>query len=86
MNLQYGGLSVEAVRIITGIWHYQYVYENIQKSLYGPSFLVGIELKLMNSVGLNGAIGLSYNTTEWEYWERDYFFTAELGLLVHLLW
>jgi len=84
VDLQYGGISVEAVRIITGFWHYQPVYENIQKSLYGPSFLVGIELRLMGSAGLNGAVGLSYNTTEWDYWERDYFLTAEVGLLIYL--
>lgn len=84
IDLQYGGVSVEAVSIITGFWKYQYVYENIQKNLYGPSFLTGIELRLMGSVGLNGAIGLSYNTTKWDYWERDYFFTAEVGLLFYL--
>jgi hypothetical protein len=84
VDLQYGGVSVEAVSIITGFWQYQYVYENIQKTLYGPSFLVGIELRLMDNAGLNGAIGLSYNTTEWDYWERDYFLTAEVGLLIYL--
>jgi hypothetical protein len=83
LDLQYGGISVEAVRLVTGIWHYQYTYENIQKTLYGPSILAGIELKLGN-IGLNGAIGLSYNTTEWDYWERDYFLTADVGLLIYL--
>ncbi len=83
MDLQYGGVSVEAVQIITGIWHYQYIYENVQKTLYGPSILAGIELKL-GSIGLNGAIGLSYNLTDWDYWERDYFLTADVGLLIFL--
>jgi len=81
LDLQYGGVSVEAVQIITGIWHYQYIYENVQKTLYGPSILAGIELK-MGSIGLNGAIGLSYNLTDWDYWERDYFLTADVGLLI----
>ena len=84
VDLQYGGVSIEAVRIFTRFWHFQSVYENIQKSLYGPSFLAGIEWRLNGNVGLNGAIGLSYNTTEWDYWERDYFLTAEVGLLVYL--
>jgi hypothetical protein len=83
LSLQYGGLSVEAVRLVTGIWHYQYIYENVQKTLYGPSALLGLELKL-GFIGLNGAIGLSYNTTEWDYWERDYFFTADVGLLIFI--
>lgn len=83
LDLQYGGVSVEAVQIVTSIWYYQYIYEKIQKTLYGPSILAGIELKL-GSIGLNGAIGLSYNTTEWDYWERDYFLTADVGLLLYL--
>jgi hypothetical protein len=84
VDLQYGGVSIEAVRIFTRFWHFQTVYENIQKTLYGPSFLAGIEWRLKGNVGLNGAIGLSYNITEWDYWERDYFLTAEVGLLVYL--
>jgi hypothetical protein len=82
LDLQYGGVSVEAVSIITGLWNYQFTYENIQKSLYGPSLLAGIELR-WGSLGINGAIGLSYNMTEWEYWERDYFLTADVGLLIY---
>ena len=83
LDLQYGGISVEAVRLVTGIWYYQYTYENIQKTLYGPSLLAGIELRFGN-IGLNGAIGLSYNTTEWDYWEKDYFLTADVGVLIYL--
>ncbi len=83
LSLQYGGISVEAVRIVTGIWNYKYINENIQKTLYGPSILAGIELKL-GLFGLNGAVGLSYNLTDWNYWERDYFLTADIGLLIFL--
>ena len=83
LDLQYGGVSVEALQIVTSIWYYQYIYENIQKTLYGPSILAGIELKL-GSIGLNGAIGLSYSTTQWDYWDRDYFLTADVGLLLYL--
>ena len=83
LDLQYGGISIEAVRLVTGIWYYQYTYENIQKTLYGPSLLAGIELRF-GKIGLNGAIGLSYNTTEWNYWEKDYFLTADVGVLIYL--
>ncbi len=83
VDLQYGGISVEAVRVVTGIWHYQYTYENIQKTLFGPSLLAGLELRL-GKFGLNGAIGLSYNTTEWDYWERDYYLTVDVEFLIYL--
>ena len=82
LDLQYGGVSVEAVRIVTGIWYYNFTYENIQKTLMGPSLLTGIEIKI-GALGLNGALGLSYNTTKWDYWERDYFLTADVGLLIY---
>lgn len=82
LDLQYGGISIEAVRIVTEIWYYNYTYENIQKTLMGPSLLAGIEIK-MGALGLNGALGLSYNTTEWDYLVRDYFLTGDVGLLIY---
>jgi len=82
LDLQYGGISIEAVRVVTGIWYYNYTYENIQKTLMGPSLLAGIEIK-MGALGLNGALGLSYNTTEWDYLVRDYFLTGDVGLLIY---
>lgn len=82
LDLQYGGISIEAVRIVTGIWYYNYTYENIQKTLMGPSLLAGMEIK-MGALGLNGALGLSYNTTEWDYLVRDYFLTGDVGLLIY---
>jgi len=82
LDLQYGGISIEAVRIVTGIWYYNYIYENIQKTLMGPSLLAGVEIK-MGALGLNGALGLSYNTTEWDYLIRDYFLTWDVGLLIY---
>ncbi len=83
LDIQYGGISVEAVRVVTGIWYYQYVYKNIQKTLLGPSLLAGIELKL-GTFGLHGALGLSYTQMDWDYWERNYFLTADVGLLLYL--
>jgi hypothetical protein len=82
LDLQYGGLSVEAVQVVTGMWYYSYVYENFQKTLRGPSLLAGMELKL-GLIGLNSALGLSYVTTEWEYWDQKVFLTADVGILVY---
>jgi hypothetical protein len=82
IDLQYGGISVEAVRVVTGIWYYTYIYEDIQKTLWGPSLLAGIELRF-GSFGLNGAVGGSYVVTEWEYWDQPLFFTADIGFLLY---
>lgn len=82
LNLQYGGLAVEAVQVPTGIWYGEKTYENVQKNLYGPSFLLGSEWRF-GRIGFNGALGVSYNTTEWEYWERNYFLNGEFALVVY---
>jgi len=81
-DLQYGGLSVEAVQVVTGMWYYSHIYENVQKTLWGPSFLFGVEMK-MGRVGFNGALGLSYVTTEWEYWDQPLFLSADVGLVFY---
>ena len=82
IDLQYGGISVEAIRIVTGIWYYSYVYEDIQRTLWGPSLLAGIELR-MGSFGLNGAVGASYIITKWEYWDTPLTVTADIGFLIY---
>ena len=82
LDLQYGGLSVEAVRVVTGIWYYAYVYENLQKILWGPSLLGGVEVRF-GSLGLNGSLGISYVLTKWDYWDQPAFLTADIGLLLY---
>jgi hypothetical protein len=82
VDFQYGGISVEAVRVVTGIWYYTYVYEDIQKTLWGPSLMAGIELRFGN-FGLNGAVGGSYVITDWEYWDQPLFVTADIGILLY---
>jgi len=82
LGLQYGGLSVEAVQVETGIWYGQKIYENIQKSLYGPSLLGGMEWR-MGFLGLNGSLGLSYNTTAWDYWDRNLFLNGDIALVIY---
>ncbi len=81
LDLQYGGIGVEAAQIITGIWHYEFVFENKQKILWGPSALAGVEFRI-GHVGLNGALGLSYNLTKLDWSIQQYFFTFDLGLLL----
>lgn len=82
LDLQYGGISVEAIRVVTGIWYYTYVYEDLQKTLWGPSLLAGIELRI-GSFGLNGAVGASYVVTKWDYWDQPLFVTADIGFLLY---
>lgn len=82
LDLQYGGISVEAVRVIKGIWYYTYIYDDIQRTIWGPSLMAGVELRL-GLIGLNGAVGLSYVTTKWEYWDQPFFLTADIGILFY---
>lgn len=82
IDLQYGGISVEAVRVVTGIWYYTYIYEDVQKTLWGPSLMAGIELRF-GSFGLNGAVGGSYVVTKWDFWDQPLFVTADIGLLLY---
>jgi len=82
VDLMYGGISVEAVQLVNEIWYYEYTYENIQKTLYGPSLVAGAEWKL-GFYALNAYLGLSYNTTTWSYWDRDYFLNGGLGFSLY---
>jgi len=82
IDVQYGGISVEAVQVVSGIWYGDYVYENIQKTLYGPSILGGFELKT-GVLGINAALGLTYNTTQWDYWDQDLFINGDFGVVIY---
>ena len=81
-DLQFGGIGVEAAQIIKGIWHYTFVFDYKQKTLWGLAFLGGLELR-WGRVGLNGALGLSYNITKLDWDIEDYFLTFDLGLLFY---
>ncbi len=81
LDVRYGGIGVEAAQIIKGIWNYTFVLDYKQKTLWGPSFLSGIEFRV-GHVGLNGALGLSYNFTKLDWPIQNYFFTFDLGLLL----
>ncbi len=82
IDLQYGGLSVEAAQIVIGIWEYSYVLSHEQKTLWGPSFLGGAEIRF-GRFGINGAVGISYNLTDWQYLDKNFFFTFDAGLVIY---
>ena len=82
MDLQYGGLSVEAAQIVTGIWEYSYILSHEQKTLWGPSFLGGAEIRF-GRFGLDGAVGISYNLTDWQYLDKNLYFTFDAGLVIY---
>ena len=82
IDIQYGGLRVEAAQVVVGIWDYQFVLHNEQKSLWGPSALAGFEYRL-GSFGINAAVGAAYTTTSWEYLENKMSFVFDTGLVVH---
>ncbi len=82
LDLQYGGLRVEAAQMVLGVWEYTYVLGHEQKALWGPSALAGAELR-MGRFGINGAVGVSYALTEWEYLEQKTSFSFDLSFLVY---
>jgi hypothetical protein len=82
VDLQYGGLSVEAVQIVSGIWESSYVYSHEQKTLWGPSFLAGTEIR-KGRFGINGALGISYNLTDWEFLKQNLFFAFDASLVIY---
>ncbi len=82
VDVQYGGLRVEAAQIVLGVWEYTYVLGQEQKTLWGPSVLAGAEFR-KGRFGLNGAVGISYALTEWEYLKQKVSFSFDLSFLVH---
>ena len=82
LDLQYGGIKVEAVQVILGIRNFEYLIENHQKALWGPSLLAGAEFKF-GSLGINAALGLAYNTTSWELWDENFMVTGDVSLLLY---
>ena len=82
IDVQYGGLSVEAAQIITGIWESSYVYSYLQKTLWGPSFLAGTEIRI-GHFGINGAAGVSYSLTKWEFIKQNLLFNFDASLVIY---
>ncbi len=82
IDIQYGGLRVEAAQVLIGIWDFDYIYKKEQKSLWGPSVLTGIELR-MGWFGISGALGISYVTTSWEFLKDKTSLSFDTSLFVH---
>ena len=82
VDIQYGGLRVEAAQVVIGIWDFEYVYSREQKPLWGPSLLAGVELRA-GRFGLCGALGVSYVTTSWDYLENRVSLSFDTSLVVH---
>jgi len=82
VDLQYGGLRVEAAQVVIGIWDYNYVLSREQKSLWGPSLLAGVEVR-KGRFGISAALGASYATTSWEYLQNKLSFVFDTGLVFH---
>jgi hypothetical protein len=82
VDIQFGGLRVEAAQVVVGIWDYDYVYSQEQKSLWGPSFLAGVEIR-KGRFGICGALGISYVTTSWDFLENRVSLSFDTSLVVH---
>jgi hypothetical protein len=82
VDLQYGGVRVEAAQVVIGVWDYQYVLSQEQKSLWGPSFLGGIELR-KGRLGITAALGAAYATTSWKYLQNKVSLVFDAGLVLH---
>jgi hypothetical protein len=82
VDIQFGGLRVEAAQVVIGIWDYKYILSREQKSLWGPSLLAGVELR-KGRFGISAALGISYATTSWDYLKNKLSFVFDTGLLFH---
>jgi hypothetical protein len=82
VDIQYGGQRVEAAQVVIGIWDYNYVMSQEQKSLSGPSFLGGFELR-KGRIGITAAVGAGYATTSWKYLESKVALVFDAGLIFH---
>jgi len=82
VDIQYGGLRVEAAQVVIGIWDYDYVYSREQKSLWGPSFLTGVEIR-KGRFGICGGLGISYVTTSWDFLQNRASLSFDTSLVIH---
>lgn len=82
LDLQYCGIGVEAAKVFSGKFYNGPLFDNVQKTLWGPSFFGGIEVR-MGLIGINGAVGFSYNITEADWLDKNIFLTFDFGMLLY---
>jgi len=58
---------------------YGYGYETRQETLYGPSLLFGGDWMIGDNIGLNGALGASYNLVDMEWINKTILLALDLG-------
>lgn len=82
LDVQYGGLRVEAAQMVLGIYEYTYILGHEQKTLQGISTLAGAELR-RGRFGLNVALGLGYALTDWKYLTERLSLAFDFSLLTY---
>lgn len=82
VDVQYGGLRVEAAQAVIGVWDYDYIYSREQKTLWGPTVLAGVEIR-RGRFGICGAMGVSYAITSWGFLQDKMALAFDTSLVVH---
>jgi hypothetical protein len=84
LDIQFGTFGSEA-RKVSLYTSFFTTTEVDQKTLYGPSILLGNTVWFSNSIGLNGAIGASYNMVKIEWTDKaKVLFALDLGLTIRM--
>lgn len=84
MDMQIGGIGVEAVQYFDSLYGYSEEWE----ILIGPSFLLGCEVRfeLMDGIGggFFGGLGLSYITNDIDWLNQKILLTLDMGVSLYL--
>lgn len=77
-DVQFGSFGIYAEE------QYDYYggYETRQETLYGPSLLFGGDWMIGDNIGLNGALGASYNSVEMEWIDITILLAIDLGFYI----
>lgn len=84
LDLQFGTFGIEAKQLRYSS-QYSITQEVSQKTLYGPSILLGNTIWFGSSVGLNCAVGASYNLVEIDWTDKaEVIYALDFGLTIKL--